>query len=212
MDDPSRVRRALEHALPPDPVAIPTPHQDLAHARTALRNRSRRRLRLGLGALALVMVAGVGVTGVLSRDGRTEDTTTSAGPGSIDLLAMTLHARPYSFDLTPKGWSVQARNPYFVTIVPDDGSASTDPDVFIGKLVITFDHNAPGGQPYGGSGRKVWFHVDSDYTTLSMRTSRGEPAGMVRIQYPDRAGWQRPTMVRFLRSVHVGAGARPSLG
>ena len=83
---------------------------------------------------------------------------------------------------------------------------------FVGKLVITFDHNPLSGQLVAGSGRQVWIHGDSGYTTLSMRTTAGEPAGVVRIQYPDNAGWDRSAMVRFLRSVHVGAGARASLG
>jgi hypothetical protein len=211
MDDPARVKRALERVLPEGPAA-PDPYLDLQRARTARRDRSRRRVRTGLGALALVMVAGVGVAGVLDRAGRPDASTPSASAGPIELLAKTLHAKPYSFDLTPTGWSVQAQSPYAVTIVPDDGSTSDDPYVFIGKLVITFDQNRPSGQPVAGSGPRVWVRVDSAYTTMSMRSSAGARVGVVQIQYPDDAGWDRPTMVRFLRSVHVGAGARPSLG
>jgi hypothetical protein len=211
MDDPTRVRRALGRALPPGAV-MPDPHEDLARARTALRARSRLRFRLGLGALALALVAGVGVTGVLDRAGRPGESAPSATADSIELLATTFVAKPYSFDLTPQGWSVQSQSPYAVTIVPDDGSTSPDPNVFVGKLVITFDHNPIGTQLLGGRGRQVWIHTDSGYTTLSMRTAAAEPAGVVRIQYPDNAGWDRSAMARFLRSVHVGAGAKASLG
>ena len=211
MDDSTRVKRALGHVLPEDAVT-PDPYDDLDRARSALRARSRRRFRIGLGALALAMIAGVGVVGALDRAAQPEDTTPSVTAGSIELLATTLHAKPYSFDLTPRGWSVQSQSPYAVTIVPDDGSTSPHPNDFVGKLVITFDHNPLSGQLVSGSGRQVWIHGDSGYTTLSMRTVAGEPAGVVRIQDPDNAGWDRSAMVRFLRSVHVGAGARASLG
>jgi hypothetical protein len=212
MDDPTRVKRALGSALP-ERTVMPEPHEDLARARTAQRARSRRRFRIGLWALALMLIAGVGVAGVFDRATQPDASTPSATAGSIELLAMKLHAKPYSFDLTPRGWSVQSQSPYAVTIVPDDGSTSPDPYDFVGKLVITFDHNPIGGQLLGGSGRQIWIHGDSGYTTLSMRTAPpGEPAGVVRIQYPDNTGWDRSAMARFLRSVHVGAGAKASLG
>ncbi len=211
MDDPDRVRRALGHALPGS-VVMPDPHEDLARARRAQRSRTRGRFRLGLGALALALVAGVGVHGALDRAASPSGRTSSVDADSIELLATTFDAKPYSFDLTPRGWSVQSQSPYAVTIVPDDGSTSPDPDVFVGKLVITFDHNPVGTQLLAGGGRRVWIHTDSGYTTLSMTTAAGEPAGVVRIQYPDHAGWDRTAMARFLRSVHVGPGAKASLG
>jgi hypothetical protein len=58
----------------------------------------------------------------------------------------------------------------------------------------------------------VWVHGDSGYTTVSTRTRPGEPRGVVHIQYPDDAGWQLATMVRFLDSVHVGPGAKAGHG
>jgi hypothetical protein len=211
MDDSTRVKRALERALP-ESAQPGDPHEDLAHARTALRTRTRHRLGLGAGALALVLIAGVGVAGAFSTAGRPDDREPSAGTARIHLVSATLKAKPYSFGLTPTGWSVQSQSPYAVTIAPDDGSVSSDPDVFVGKLVITFEQNPPPGHLFGGNGRPVWIHVDSHYTTMSTRTTAGEPGGIVRIQYPDDAGWERPTMLRFLRSVHVGPGAKPALG
>lgn len=208
MDDTTRAKRALERSLP---ATSPTsdPVEDLVRARSARQARARRRFSVGLGALVLVVVAGVGVAGVLDRPG---PTAPAAHSGHIQLVATTLHAAPYSFDLAPKGWSVQGESPYAVTIAPDDGSTSTNPDVFVGKLVITFDRNAPAGHYLRGDVRRVWVHVDSGYTTASMRTTGDEPRGVVHIQYPDDTGWQLVTMVRFLESVHVGPGARPGLG
>jgi hypothetical protein len=35
---------------------------------------------------------------------------------------------------------------------------------------------------------------------------------VVRIQYPNGTGWSTRQMLRFLASIHVGAGARPGAG
>lgn len=211
MDDSTRVKRVLRYALPEDTTSL-DPYEDLDRAHCAQRARSRRRLRVGLGALVLTMIAGVGVAGVLGRAVGPEDAAPSTNADPIQLVAKEFHANPYVFDLTPKGWSVQAQSPYAVTIAPDDGSTSADPNVFVGKLVISFDHNPPPGHRLVGSDPRVWIHEDSGYTTMSMRTAAGQPAGVVHIQYPDKAGWSTTTMVRFLRSVHVGAGARAAAG
>ncbi|MFC6343613.1 hypothetical protein ACFP8W_16625, partial [Nocardioides hankookensis] len=135
--------------------------------------------------------------------------TASSG---VELVAKTFDATPYTFDLTPKGWSVQAQQPTAVTIVPDDGSTSDDPNVFVGKLVILFDANPPSGRAVDQDGRRFWVSGDSGYTTLATRSAPGEPAGVVRIQYPKGAGWDEASMVDFLGSVHVGPGARHGLG
>ena len=63
------------------------------------------------------------------------------------------------------------------------------------------------------NGRSFWVSDQGgDITTVSTRTVDGEPAGMVRIQYPSDAGWTHDTMLGFLAGVHVGPGARPGLG
>jgi hypothetical protein len=214
MDDQRRLRQALDRILPP-PDAGPDPYADLARARRAARARRVRRTRLGLAAASVVVVAGVGVAAIAEHSGHEQPVGSVAAPITpITLVASRLHAAPYAFDLTPKGWSVQANTPYLVTIVPDHGDTSADPDVFVGKLVITYDHERPGGELLVEAGvrRAIWVHVDAGYTTMSMRTRRGEPSGVVRIQYPDDAGWDRSTMARFLLSVHVGQGARASQG
>jgi hypothetical protein len=195
---------------PADPVA------DLLRARRAARRRVHRRLRVGSAAAALLVVAGMAATGTLS--GHAGRATDAAGPGAstgtdlVRLVAQPLAADPYTFELTPQGWSVQGQSPGAVTIAPDDGSASTNPDDFVGKLVIVFDLNPPGSKAFVYDGRRFWIHLDSGYTTLSTRTRPGEPAGVVRVQYPAATGWTMTSMLRFLASVHVGPGARPGLG
>lgn len=211
-----RIRHALDIAASGDRPAVP-PASDLARARSAARARSRRRLRWGL---ALVAVGAIGL-GRLDLDARpAEDVTTAPGTAappdlatrSIALLSTPLDAGPFTFGLTPEGWSAQPARPSSVTIAPDDGSTSPHPDDFRGKLVITFDRNAVDGEQVVHDGRAIWITGDSGTTTMSTLTLPGEPPGVVRIQYPDDTGWTDDAMVRFLASVHVGPDARPGLG
>ena len=201
----SDLKRLLEPAAestrpPVDPV------DDLARARRAARTRTLRRVRLAVVTAAVVVVSAVG----LNRPA--DDPAPPAAGGHVQLVAATFDADPYTFDLTPSGWHVQSQNAFAVTIAPDDGSTSDDPDVFIGKLVIMFDQNPLSGASVVVDGRRFWVHSDSDYTTLSTSTRQDEPPGVVRIQYPDEAGWTRASMLAFLGSVHVGPGALPGLG
>jgi hypothetical protein len=197
----SDLKRLLEVAAE-TPSAPVDPDADLARALRAGRARNARRARLATVVLALALVVGLGLGRVAPEP---QDT-------GVRLVAQRLDADPYTFDLTPKGWHVEAQNPYAVTIVPDDGSASDDPDVFVGKLVILFDQNPLGPTTIESAGRSFAIRSDSEYTTISTATRNGEPPGVVRIQYPDDAGWTRASMLAFLGSVHVGPGALPGLG
>jgi len=210
MNDRDELKRALGMAVP-DVLPVPEPVRDLERARVALRERNRRRFQVGLGGLVVLAVAGVGTTAVVDYANAPDSSSTTAST-AIQLVDETFDATPYTFDLTPKGWSVQAQNSTAVTIVPDDGSTSGDPDVFVGKLVILFDQNPTSGPAVVDDGRKIWISGDSGYTTMSTRTRAGEPAGVVRIQYPNDAGWTRTAMLDFLASVHVGRTAQPGHG
>lgn len=201
------------------------PYDDLARVQAAARSRTRRRVRLGLGALAVTSVMGVGAGLIVSGEptppgasasldsspGTPADSRTVSTAG-VELVAETFDATPYTFDLTPQGWSVQGQNAFGVTIAPDDGSVSDHPDDFEGKLVIMFEANPPGGRSVELDGRQFWITGDSGYTTISTRTIGGEPAGAVRIQYPDDTGWDEDTMLAFTASVHVSDGARHGQG
>lgn len=198
---------------------------DLGRARTALTRRRRRRYSIGLAGLSTAAVLAVGVVAVVSSDPAVAPGPAApAGPGApaapaapeqggVRLVAETLEAGPYTFDRAPVGWLVQHVGPFGVTIAPADGSVDPDPDVFAGKLVILFDGNRL------GSGRRTLYDQrrfdiggDHDYTTISTPTLPGEPAGVVRVQFPDDAGWTIDVMLEFLAHVQVGAGARPGLG
>jgi hypothetical protein len=189
---------------------VPDPTDDLARAQRAARTRTRRRFRAGLAGLAVTSVLGVGVVTVLND---ASPQTTQDSPGAVRLVAERFDAAPYSFDLTPRGWSVQGQSPTAVTIAPDDGSTSDHPDDFVGKLVIMFDGNPPYGDAVEHEGRTFWVaHSDGGYTTMATRTRGDEPAGMVRIQYPRDAGWDEDSMLAFLASVHVGDTAQLGMG
>ena len=207
----SDLKRLLEPAAestrpPVDPV------DDLARARRAARTRNGRRLRLGAVAVAVVTISAVGLGQNTPRQTTVDPPAAHVAGSQVRLVAASFDADPYTFDLTPSGWHVQSQNAFAVTIAPDDGSTSDDPDVFIGKLVIMFDQNPLSGESVVVDGRRFWVHSDSDYTTLSTSTRQDEPPGVVRIQYPDEAGWTRASMLAFLGSVHVGPGALPGLG
>lgn len=200
-DDLALALRSVADAARPDV----DPADDLARARAASRRRTRRRFRAGLTGLTTAVVLGLGVSSVLP------DEEPADQPG-VELVAERLEAAPYTFDLTPEDWSVQAQQASAVTIVPDDGSTSASPDDFRGKLVILFDTNPPSGRELHVGGRDFWISDSGDYTTLATFTRGDEPSGVVRIQYPADTGWDLKAMVAFLGSVHVGPGARHGFG
>jgi len=194
------------------PAATGDPEADLARGRAARQRQVRRRLQVGTGAMALLAIAGVGVgLAVTSEDGPSSPRI-SARSGAVQLVDAPFDATPYTFDLTPKGWSVQGQDANHVTIAPDHGSTSDDPGDFVGKLVIMYDENEPDGVRVRDLGRTFWIRYGEGYLTIATLTRPGEPTGEVLIQYPYRAGWTRESMVRFLASVHVGAAARPGHG
>ncbi|WP_137294973.1 hypothetical protein [Nocardioides dongxiaopingii] len=213
------LKRALSLAAATGGSA-PDPADDLARARTARTARTRQRVRVGLSGLAVLAIVGVGttvaVTGQDAPSGPSAGSSNTPSPGApgtpstaggVQLVAAELDATPYTFDLTPQGWSVQGQNAFGVTIAPDDDSVSDHPDDFEGKLVIMFEARPAGGRQVEVDGRTFWITGDSGYTTISTRTAADEPEGAVRLQYPDDTGWTEDTMLAFTASVHVGEGA-----
>lgn len=201
------LRHALESVADAERVPV-DPAADLARARAAAGARTRRRFRIGLTGLTTAAVVAVGAALVADRAPSDEATPTA----DVELVAEPFEATPYTFDLTPEGWSVQAQRPSAVTIGPDDRSTSSNPDDFRGKLVILFDTNQPTGRELHFDKRTFWVSSNSDYTTLATITRGDEPPGVVRIQYPTGTGWDLKSMVAFLGSVHVGPGAQWGLG
>lgn len=194
------------------PVRVgPDPAEDLARAHAASRARTSRRIQLGSVGLALAAVVTAGLLQSINEPSPSSELT-SPQAGSVRLVAQTFTADPYTFDLTPSGWSVQDTNPYRVTIAPDDGSASDEPDDFVGKLVVMFDQTPPEGKQVALDGRDFWIRYGDDSLTVMTATRRDEPPGTVRIQYIGESKWSPVALMKFLGSVHVGAGALPGNG
>lgn len=202
----------LERAAGPAAAPVDA-HADLTRGHRALSRTRRRRSALGLAGVAAAGIAGVGIARVAVDDRpQTLAKDTQQRTGGVSLLAQPFAAGPYTFDETPEGWEVQGTYPQGVTIAPV-GFPDQEPLSFVGKLVIMFDQNPPFGDRVDVNGRSFWVSDQGgDTTTVSTRTVDGEPAGMVRIQYPSDAGWTHDTMLDFLAGVHVGPGARPGLG
>lgn len=208
------LHRFLTLAAGPGESPASEPTGDLPRARQALRLRRRRRFRWAVSGLSSVAVVAVLVAGALGDDA-------PAGPGQrhsvtgdrVALVAGPLEVAPYVFDRVPEGWEVQGQSPSALTIAPSDGSVSEEPNDFVGKLVVMFDRQGLYGDPVEHDGRT--FHVAAGgdgYTTVSVRTTAGEPAGVVRVQYPDDAGWEVAQMLDFLAGVTVTGQARPGVG
>ncbi|HET6153263.1 MAG TPA: hypothetical protein VFE15_09905 [Marmoricola sp.] len=214
--------RLADNAGPTDPAA------DIERGRVALKTRRRRNYRIGVAGFASVAILSVGMTAVVTADrsGPSQPAATTQPSGGIRLSSAHLAAGPYTFDTSPEGWAVESIRPDAVTIAPQDGSVSTNPNVYTGKLVILFDSNPLGnGNTVTFDGRDFTVRHESastsplrpgngsaDSTTISTRTRAGEPDGVVRIQFPGSSGWTQAQMLRFLASVHVGSSAQHSLG
>lgn len=211
-----------------EPGAAETPASssvdaDLARAREAHEHRRRVRASWITGAATLSAIA---VVGGLLIAGQNDDSREATRPpasqspssdrraesGVLTLVSDEVDAGPYTFGQVPDGWDLQAEGPFSVTFTPPGGGVSSNGDDFVGKLVVMYDQNALGNDVLQFGGRDYTVHGDSGYTTISTPTLAGQPDGVVRVQYPDSAGWSDDTLREFLYSVTVNDSARPGVG
>jgi hypothetical protein len=215
LDPHPDLHRALALAAGPGESAASQPAADLDRARTAVRNRRRRRFRYAVSGLTSATVVAVLVAGVVGRD---DVPAPSPGDhpavvsGAVVLVAGPLDVGAYVFEQVPQGWAVQGQRPTALTIAPTDGSVSDDPDDFQGKLVVMLDRERMYGYSVEQDGRTFHVRRGEGYTTVSVRTRADEPDGVVRIQYPDDAGWATAQMLDFLAGVRVTPEAEPGFG
>lgn len=195
---------------------------DLARARAAYDGRRRLRATWITGAATFGVVAVVGASILVGNAGSddvaveppaTQKSTTDRGSsGDLRLVSSDAEAGPYSFGQVPDGWDFEAEGPFSVTFTPPGGGVNNSPDNFVGKLVVMYDQNRFGGDVQESGGREYTVGGDSGYSTISTPTLPGQPDGVVRVQYPDSAGWSDDTLREFLFSVTVNEGARPGVG
>jgi hypothetical protein len=132
---------------------------------------------------------------------------TLEGDRQEHLQTVPVQAGPYSFDVTPVGWSVQGHRPGSVTFAADDGTSDPHPDAFVGKIVLLYDTDPLFGEAVAYSGRDFKVNESSDTLVVSTRTRVGEPEGTVRLQVPLAVGWSVDTALEMLDGVRVSEGA-----
>ena len=119
----------------------------------------------------------------------------------------------YRVSEMPKGWVVQGSNPYRLTIAPAH-DPSTNPDDFIGKLVVMLrsrDATSPPteGLPQPVNGRPGMFDVQGDIQSLTFQIAGGQ---WVVVQAPVSLGWNSAELAKFASGVQVLVTAQQGRG
>jgi hypothetical protein len=160
---------ALSDGHAPDPGHRSDPAADLARGRRMLRRRRRRLAGLaGVTAAvlcgALVPLALHGSAGrapapsAAARPTQPRASTAPASPGQPHTVALVTWegTQPpgYRVSEMPKGWVVQGSNPYALVIAPAH-DPSTNPDSFVGKLVVMLQSRDATSPPAQGTPQPV---------------------------------------------------------
>jgi hypothetical protein len=194
----------LDLAAGPADAHPGNPQHDLRRGHRALQRTRVRRSAAGLVGVAAAGVLGVGL--VRHGDERT------GVPVAVDVQQHDpIETTGFVLTSLPVGWRVSGETPDSVTL-SGPGTPSSGADVFTGKITVLYDENAASGTRFQVGARDFWVGGDSGYTTVSAFTRTGEPRGMVRVQYPDDAGWTREQAADFLSGVRVLDAARPGVG
>lgn len=211
---------ALDDGIAPGPSRPADPAADLARGRRLLR---RRRLGAVAGVTAAVLCGALvplslhGSGGVPAPRPVAASSHPSASPPGpsrkIALVAWEGTQPPgYRVSEMPKGWVVQGSNPYALVIAPAH-DPSTNPDAFIGKLVVMLQSQDVTSPPTGTSqpvnGRPGVFQVQDDTQILTFQIAGGR---WVVIQAPTSLGWDASELARFASGVQVLVTAQPGRG
>lgn len=187
---------------PADPAA------DLARGKKLL---ARRRCRRVFGAAAVTAAVAAGVV-----------TTVPGGPGAPDGIRLVAYtgAQPpgYTVTVIPADWVIQGSNPFALVIAPANAPDS-DPDVFVGKLIVTqeaFDQagsSAEGWSAVHVAGHVVYYaaQIGAGSQTAGLVIEEA-PGRWLLVQAPTSLGWTRQQMVRFGLGVTVLPTAQEGKG
>ena len=215
---------ALTDGHGPSPGQRADPAADLARGRRMLR---RRRLA-GLAGVTAAVLCGALVPLALQgharatpaaapRPAQSRPSTAPAGSGQTRTVALVAWegTQPpgYRVGEMPKGWVVQGSNPYRLTIAPAH-DPSTNPDDFIGKLVVMLQSRDVTSPPTQGTaqpvnGRPGMFDVQGNTQILTFQIVGGQ---WVVIQAPVSLGWNSAELAQFARGVQVLVTAQQGRG
>jgi hypothetical protein len=167
-----------------------------------------------------------------SNPGRWASGATTSGPSAaarassapipsagrhVALVAWTGTQPPgYQVSWMPSGWVVQGSNPFALTIAPP-GDPDTNPDSFLGKLVVMLQSKSVTSPPPGTSqpvnGRAGVFQPASDAggdtEILTFQVADGQ---WVVVQAPMSLGWSSAELAKFAGGVQVLAAAQQGAG
>jgi hypothetical protein len=219
----------------PAPAEPADPHGDLERGRSLLR---RRRL-LGLAGVTAAMAVGALVPVALQSSGAPAShpaavhhagaqtgkpraaspsaSGSSRSIGSIALVAWRGTQPPgYLVSWMPSGWQVQGSTPYALTIAPA-GDPDTNPDSFLGKLVVMLQSADAPSLPPGASqpvnARPGIFQTAAqaggNTEILTFQVAGGH---WVQVQAPMTLGWDSTELAKFASGVQVLAAAQPGHG
>jgi len=205
----------------PDPSQRSDPAADLARGRRLLRRRRLVGLAGVTAAVLCAVLAPLALPGrapaAASRPVQSLASTAPAGSGQTHTVALVAWegSRPpgYRVSEMPKGWVVQGSNPYRLTIAPAH-DPSTNPDDFIGKLVVMLQSrdatSAPTeGTPQPVNGRPGMFDVQGDIQSLTFQIADGQ---WVVVQAPVSLGWNSAELAKFASGVQVLVTAQQGRG
>jgi hypothetical protein len=139
------------------------------------------------------------------------------GAGSVKLVAWTGSQPPgYQVNWMPSGWTVQGSTPFALVIAPP-GDTDTNPDSFVGKLVVMLQSASVTSQPAGTSqpvdGRPGFFEsaaqAGGDTEILTFKNNNGQ---YVVVQAPMSLGWSSAQLAQFCGGVTVLAAAQQGVG
>jgi hypothetical protein len=221
---------------PAEPTTVQA-DADLARGRGALRRR--RALQAATGSAFAIVVAaaaiaftstGTPTTSTPQAGGTTAvtSTTTAAGAAAFALVAYTgEQPAGFSVDKVPAGWNVQGITEFSLVLGPDgakphnsadpqDDTADTDPDSFVGKVAVMLqsvdEKGTPAGEKVQVGGMKgvlVKKEGSKDGRTLYVP----QPSGVnLQVQVWDGIGWSADQIVEFTEGIHVNPNAKQGRG
>jgi hypothetical protein len=213
---------ALTGSHDPGPDQTVDPAGDLARGRSLLR---RRRLMVLAGATAAVAAVALLPLAMNAAGGSPAHSpqappassmppATSTSPSHPIALVAYEGQQPPGYEVAemPAGWVVQGSGPYALVIAPADDK-DTNPDAFIGKLVVMLQsRDAPvptGGTSLPVNGRPGILQVSDNTQSLTFQGAGGR---WIVVQAPTSLGWDGPQLARFAAGVQVLVNAQPGRG